>query len=83
MLGGLLAYQLQRQTDSKRTENNDINEMAQSLARIACEQKPDGSIRWLEQFLGTAEFLARETRSPSEKGGETSPLDAPKEGAQT
>ncbi|GAB4119768.1 MAG: hypothetical protein Fur0026_10260 [Sideroxydans sp.] len=58
MLESLLAYQLARQSGKDpRTAG-----LAQRLAALAAAQTKDG-LKWLENFLTVAEFLARETRS--------------------
>ena len=66
MLASLLAYQFDRQIESKKKrevlERHDVPGLAQRLAVLASEQSGNG-LKWLENFLTVAEFLARETRS--------------------
>ncbi|MDZ4378719.1 MAG: type III-B CRISPR-associated protein Cas10/Cmr2 [Xanthomonadaceae bacterium] len=64
MLESLLAYQLARQAngDAKAQAAG----LANRLAALAKAQKIDGR-QWLANFLGVAEFLARETRSVADK----------------
>lgn len=72
MLGGLLAYQLRRQTASEATWNaRDGAGIAQRLAVLACTV--ENRLDWLARFMGVAEFLARETRAiaPAEDVGTT------------
>jgi CRISPR-associated protein Cmr2 len=64
MLASLLAYQLDRQ--AKGDANAQAPELAQSLAKLCAEQvrKEEGKgLNWLANFMGVAEFLARETRT--------------------
>lgn len=64
MLGTLFGYQLARQTQSKTAlDYHDVSGLARRLAELACAQPKRTD--WLGRFLGIAEFLARETRSPS------------------
>ena len=64
MLGSLLGYQLSRQTARKTVlDFHDVRGLARCLAVLALQQKQHR--RWLADFLGVAEFLAREVRSPS------------------
>ena len=66
MLGSLLGYQLSRQTARKTVlDFHDVRGLARCLALLAQQQKQHR--RWLADFLGVAEFLAREVRSPSEE----------------
>lgn len=60
MLASLLAYQLARQAngDAKDTAPG----LAKRLAALAAAQEKDAR-QWLANFLGVAEFLARETRA--------------------
>ncbi len=58
MLASLLAYQLARQSGGTAT----AADLAKRLATLAAAQPKDG-LKWLENFLTVAEFLARETRS--------------------
>ncbi|PKM06548.1 MAG: type III-B CRISPR-associated protein Cas10/Cmr2, partial [Gammaproteobacteria bacterium HGW-Gammaproteobacteria-7] len=63
MLESLLAYQLARQ--SKDACKAQAPGLAERLAALAAAQPKDGR-QWLANFLGVAEFLARETRSVAE-----------------
>lgn len=59
MLASLLAYQLARQSgDPGKAQATDL---AERLAALTAAQPKDG-LKWLENFLTVAEFLARETR---------------------
>jgi len=60
MLESLLAYQLARQ--AKGDAKAPAAGLARRLAALAAAQPKDGR-KWLENFLGVAEFLAREPRS--------------------
>lgn len=60
MLEGLLAYQLARQSDD--APKDQAASLARRLASLAAQREKDG-LRWLENFLTVAEFLARETRT--------------------
>lgn len=66
MLASLLAYQLDRQ--AKGEAGQQAPELAQRLAQLCAAQKTSG-LNWLANFMGVAEFLARETRA----GQNTSP----------
>jgi CRISPR-associated protein Cmr2 len=60
MLASLLAYQLARQSNG---QGKDLAPgLAQHLATLAAQQDKNG-LKWLENFMSVAEFLARETRS--------------------
>jgi CRISPR-associated protein Cmr2 len=59
MLSSLLAYQLDRQ--AKGDAGKQASELAQRLAQLCAAQKRNG-LNWLANFMGVAEFLARETR---------------------
>ena len=59
MLASLLAYQLARQSGGQTQE---ATALAERLAKLAAAQAKDG-LKWLENFLTVAEFLARETRT--------------------
>ena len=63
MLAELLAYQLDRQ--AKGSERAQAPDLAQRLATLAADECKQGrrGLRWLENFLSVAEFLARETRT--------------------
>lgn len=60
MLASLLAYQLARQ--AKGDAKARASGLAKRLATLAAAQ-PNHGLKWLENFLTVAEFLARETRS--------------------
>lgn len=60
MLRSLLAYQLDRQ--AKGDANKQAPQLAQRLAQLCAAQKSHG-LDWLANFMGVAEFLARETRT--------------------
>lgn len=60
MLDSLLAYQLGRQSDGSARDR--APGLAHRLAELTAAQ-PKGGLKWLENFLTVAEFLARETRS--------------------
>jgi CRISPR-associated protein Cmr2 len=66
MLASLLGYQFDRQIAPKERERvrdkHKISCLAKRLAKLAADQ-PKGGLKWLENFLTVAEFLARETRS--------------------
>ena len=82
MLASLLTYQLERQ--AKGEAKNSASQLAERLAKLCAAQKananamanadsmPSGNgksaLNWLANFMGVAEFLARETRN-----GETNP----------
>jgi CRISPR-associated protein Cmr2 len=70
MLGSLLGYQLARQVQGNDKAKHDAAALAQRLASIAFddEQRPKPSqserrLDWLGNFIGVAEFLARDVRS--------------------
>jgi CRISPR-associated protein Cmr2 len=64
MLETLLAYQLKRQTASTGAWHyHDGEVLAARLATEAMNQKEP--LAWLARFMGVAEFLARETRTPA------------------
>ncbi|PUE11550.1 hypothetical protein B9Z51_04490 [Limnohabitans sp. T6-5] len=60
MLASLLAYQLDRQ--AKGDAKHNAPDLAHRLAQLCAEQKSKG-LNWLANFMGVAEFLARETRA--------------------
>jgi CRISPR-associated protein Cmr2 len=75
MLASLLAYQLDRQ--AKGDANAQAPQLAQRLAQLCAEQvrRQEGKgLNWLANFMGVAEFLARETRS-----GQSTTLTEPTE----
>jgi CRISPR-associated protein Cmr2 len=70
MLASLLAYQFDRQTDKTAKERHDVPGLARRLAALAFDDKAHPAtgrsqdhLNWLANFMGVAEFLARETRS--------------------
>ena len=69
MLASLLAYQLDRQ--AKGEANQTAPALAQRLAKLCAAQKAK-PLNWLANFMGVAEFLARETRTGA---SQTSPPD--------
>ncbi len=67
MLESLLAYQLARQSDGEAKAQAPA--LARRLATLAAKQEK-GGLKWLENFLTVAEFLARETRTAAAKNGD-------------
>ncbi len=63
MLASLLAYQLARQSGGPAKAQ--APSLAKRLAKLTADQ-PKYRLKWLENFLTVAEFLARETRSGGE-----------------
>jgi CRISPR-associated protein Cmr2 len=59
MLASLLAYQFDRQSNGKAKAKEDAPELAQRLAKLCAGQKSK-PLNWLANFMGVAEFLARE-----------------------
>ena len=59
MLSSLLAYQLARQAAG--TLKVEAGRLAERLARLTADRPKDG-LKWLENFLTVADFLAHETR---------------------
>lgn len=71
MLTSLLAYQLDRQ--AKGQANAQAPKLAQRLAQLCAAQKSNG-LNWLANFMGVAEFLAREIHTgPSKAHTDTTP----------
>jgi CRISPR-associated protein Cmr2 len=60
MLATLLAYQLDRQ--AKGDARHQAPDLASRLAKLCAAQERKG-LSWLANFMGVAEFLARETRN--------------------
>lgn len=60
MLASLLAYQFDRQSSGQAKASAPA--LAQRLAELCAAQKTQ-PLNWLANFLGVAEFLARETRT--------------------
>jgi CRISPR-associated protein Cmr2 len=67
ILESLLAYQLARQSGGEAKAH--APELARRLAKLAATQEKDG-LKWLENFLTVAEFLARETRTGEPTNGD-------------
>ncbi len=70
MVASMLGWQLARQTGEthKKTtrDHYDLSGLALDLVAQAIVHAPAGKrLGWLETFLSAAEFLARETRSPT------------------
>ena len=67
MLGALLAYQLDRQASPAASKAHRVADLSSRLVAVAFDpaQRPAQAepLAWLANFLGVAEFLARETRS--------------------
>lgn len=61
MLESLLAYQLDRQAD-KHTKML-VPGLARRLAALTTAQPAGKKLKWLENFMTVAEFMARETRA--------------------
>lgn len=67
MLQTLLAYQFDRQTDTKADKAKAmVKGLAQRLTQLALQEQEKARIKWLRNFLSVAEFLARETRAGGE-----------------
>ena len=63
MLATLLAYQFDRQSKAGSKANQDAPALAQRLAVLCAAQEKKTRLNWLANFMGVAEFLARETRT--------------------
>ena len=63
MLGKLLGYQFDRQSSPTDAGNWNVAELASRIAGLAVAHPRKGRHAWLEQYLGVAEFLAREART--------------------
>lgn len=70
MLEQLLAYQFDRQADKQAKAQHDVPGLARRLAELTFADKLHPAtgksarhLDWLANFMGVAEFLARETRS--------------------
>lgn len=70
MLEALLAYQFDRQADKAAKAVHDVPDLARRLAALAFDDMAHPAtantrahLDWLANFMGVAEFLARETRS--------------------
>jgi CRISPR-associated protein Cmr2 len=75
MLASLLAYQLNRQSSGDAQASAPA--LAQRLA-VLCAAQKSAPLSWLANFMGVAEFLARETRSGQStlRTDPTEPLEA-------
>ena len=62
MLATLLDYQFDRQSQDGSQDNKDAPSLAQRLATL-CAAQTKQPLNWLANFMGVAEFLARETRT--------------------
>ncbi|WP_168185491.1 type III-B CRISPR-associated protein Cas10/Cmr2 [Acidiferrobacter sp. SPIII_3] len=66
MLESLIAYQFDRQIQARENQKvrktHDVPTLAARMAALTTRQ-PKDRLKWLENFLTVAEFLARETRS--------------------
>lgn len=70
MLESLLTYQFDRQADKEAKKTHNVPVLARRLAALAFDDKAHPAtgrsqdhLNWLANFMGVAEFLARETRS--------------------
>ena len=71
MLASLLTYQLDRQ--AKGDARHQAPDLAKRLAQLCAAQKRNG-LNWLANFMGVAEFLAREIHtSASTANADTAP----------
>lgn len=61
MLSNLLGYQLARQSGGTSEINSETSDLAQRITKLVVRQT-DKRLKWLENFLTVAEFMARETR---------------------
>jgi CRISPR-associated protein Cmr2 len=78
MLTSLLAHQFDRQS-KKGEANKAAPDLAQRLAQLCAAQKTKPltkPLSWLTNFMGVAEFLARETRMGSNQPSVTMPNTA-------
>ena len=62
MLATLLGYQFDRQSQAGGQAKKDAPALAQRLAAL-CAAQTRQPLNWLANFMGVAEFLARETRT--------------------
>jgi CRISPR-associated protein Cmr2 len=62
MLATLLCYQFDRQSKAGSQANKNAPALAQRLATL-CAKQTQQPLNWLANFMGVAEFLARETRT--------------------
>ena len=69
MLGSLIGYQFGRQTRETEVRNrHKVTELANRIAALAVDRPAKDRLAWLEQYLGVAEFLAREARTVPMEG---------------
>jgi CRISPR-associated protein Cmr2 len=92
MLATLLSYQFDRQSQAGIQANKDAPALAQRLATLCAaqkgvpevapnrshEQKKKNRLNWLANFMGVAEFLARETRTGATPFQQPTATGAPK-----
>ena len=76
MLGKLLGYQFDRQSSPTDAGNWNVAELASHIAGLAVAHPRKGRHAWLEQYLGVAEFLAREARTGPASAADGSSSDA-------
>lgn len=77
MLGSLIGYQFERQTRETEVRNRPkVTELANRIAALAVDRPAKDRLAWLEQYLGVAEFLAREARTGSVEGADAGFPDA-------
>ena len=73
MLGRLLGYQFDRQSGGMEARSRgDVAALANRIADLAVKRPT----KWLEQYLGVAEFLAREARTSPAEGTDAGFSDA-------
>ena len=70
MLQSLLAYQLDRQVKGNNEAKAQAAPLAQRLTAQTVLQPAGQRITWLRNFIGVAEFLAREVRSSTNETAE-------------
>jgi CRISPR-associated protein Cmr2 len=76
MLATLLRYQFDRQSQGGSQANKDAPVLAQRLATL-CALQTMQPLNWLANFMGVAEFLARETRTGATPFQQTTATGAP------
>lgn len=62
-LAKLLAHQWARQADDAARQRHPLPSLAERVAALTAAR--EAPLAWLHDFLGVAEFLARETRAPA------------------
>lgn len=65
-VAAMLAYQFERQAGPRGAElarRHDLPGLARELADLAHAREPKEAANWLQNFMFTAEFLARESRT--------------------